>query len=113
MPLATGEAPNQEGVDSPERELSCVGMLSGAGYILQDPAQLRTREIRIQYEPRAFLQPGFPPFVRRTELGCTAILPNNRTMHGPTCLAVPHQRRLTLVRDRDCRQVRRHHFGPF
>ena len=89
---SAGELPHEPRIDRAERKI-------GALVPLEQPFELRRREVRVGYEARALAQQ-----VDR-ELGAALrrapVLPDDGGGHGLAGAPVPHDRGLTLVRDRD------------
>ena len=54
MGFAAGEVPNQKGVDGAEGELSGLGGGSGAGNVIQEPADFGSGKISIEDETGFF-----------------------------------------------------------
>src|SRR5690606_13687477 len=100
-----GEPPHQVAVDRPEGELAPLGPLARAGYVLEEPLELRAGEVRIENEAGLLANPGLA--ARGAELfaarGRASVLPDDGAMHGGAGLAVPEDRRLALVGDADGR----------
>src|SRR5581483_11490762 len=107
MDPPTRESPDQERVDGTKGELSCLSGFASTSDLLEDPRELRRREVRIQPQPRLFnyfiFAPGIlklPARVRRT-----AVLPHDRVADGNTRAPVPQQGCFALVGEPDCRDV--------
>jgi hypothetical protein len=69
----------------------------------EQPFELGRREVRVRDEPGVLEQQ-----VGRqlgTPLGRPPVLPHDRPLHGPPARPLPEERRLTLVRDPDAREV--------
>ena len=86
------QLPDEPGVDRAERE-------PGATVLAQEPLELRGGEVRIGNEPRALAdQIGVELAAARRG---SPVLPDDRRRDRASGHAVPEQRRLALVRDRD------------
>ena len=98
---SVGEASHQPAVDRADREFSGLGPAPQPGVGLQQPADLRSREVRIQDEPgpasNLVLVAGFPegPAQGRGP----PVLPDDRAVHGFERRPVPEDHRLALVGD--------------
>ena len=101
--FAAGEAPQEKAVDRAERDLAFGGALTQPRHLVEHPADLRCREIRIDHEPGALRdrvpETGSTPFLAKRR--GAAVLPNDRIVHGATARPVPQHRGLALVRDTD------------
>ena len=80
-----------------------------AGDVVEHPADLRRREVRVEHQAGARAQRRLVP--RRLQLGAqrrgAPVLPDDRVADGPAVGAVPEQRRLALVGDADGGDARR------
>ena len=104
---SAGQPPEQEAVDRPERQFAPVGAGTDTIDIVQDPFEFRPREIRIEDQPSALTDQRLVAVSLqfRTQLGSTAILPDDRVVDGFSGLAVPDNHRLALVGDADRRDL--------
>lgn len=98
---AARELPHQPAVDGAEGELAARGAFAGTVHVVEDPAQLGAREIRIDHQPGALahlvLQAlGAQPLADR--LGA-AVLPDDGIEDGAAGGAFPHHGGLALVGD--------------
>src|SRR4029079_16222000 len=102
--IARRELPDEPRVDRPESKV--VMWLLGS---LENPLEFRCREIRVRYEARTATN----EIGRKlpTTLDRSAVLPDDRGVHGAAALLVPDERRLALGREPDRRDTRRaeHH----
>ena len=100
-----GQSPQQEAVDRPEGELAAIGAGAHAGDIVEDPAQLGRREIRVEQQPGARPDERFAAVLLelRAICGGAAVLPDDRVVDRLACRAVPHDDGLALVGDPDRR----------
>src|SRR5262245_33958591 len=102
---AAGKPPQQKTVDSAEGDLTCAGALAEPRHAVEQPADLRGGEIRIDDEPGSLRDdiretigaPALADF-----LG-PAILPDDRFVDRAPGRPVPQNRRLPLVGDADRR----------
>ena len=103
MEPSGGEPPDEEGVDRSERQVAALGPLAEAGRGIEDVADLRSREVGIDRQPGLLADGRFvagrPKLV--AERGGDTALPDDGRRDGPTGRAIPHDRRLALVRDPD------------
>ena len=97
------ELVHQPGVDRAEEQVAVLRALTRTGNVLQDPAHLRRREVRVD-DKTGFLAKG----VREALLlelirivGGAAALPDDGVVHRLTGHAIPDDGRLTLVGDAD------------
>ena len=112
--LTARQAPQQETVDRPERELAGLGSRPHAVHIVQEPRDLRAGKIGIQPEPGLCRHRGLQAIVllRLAIIGRSPVLPDNRVVDWPTCFSIPDDSRFTLVRDADRRYAGGIHAGP-
>ncbi len=103
VPTASGQLPDQPGVDCPGGEPARRGFLPRAGNVVEQPPELGSREVRIENEtglpPDDALAAGGAHPIHRG--GRSPVLPDDRAMHGPAGFPVPENDRLALVRDAD------------
>ena len=106
---AAGQAVQQPGVHGPEAELPGLGAGPRARHVVEDPADLRGREVRVQDEAGALADHVLHALGAQAvaEAGGAPVLPDDGVGHGPAVLAVPHDRGLALVGDADRRHVPR------
>src|SRR5207247_870587 len=108
---AAGQLPHEPGVEAAEGGRARAGTVRGARHVLEEPAELGAREIRIEHE--AGLLPEDVLEAARTQLLAerrgAPVLPYDGTMHRPSAPPVPEERRLALVRDPERRHVARAH----
>ena len=92
-----------------ERQLAALGFFTCARYVFQNPLELRARKISVEHEARLLLdhrcQPARLEPVTRARR--TSILPDDGVADRLARSAIPHHRRLALVRDADGGDVRR------
>jgi len=104
MDPPAGQSPEKETIDSPEREPAAGCEVASAVYVVQDPRDLRPREVRI--EAQASLLPhslfGVGVFQRRAAISRAAILPDDRPVTRHTGALVPQHDGLALIGDADC-----------
>ena len=107
-PGAAGEVPQQPAVHRPERELAVLGPLAGAGDVVEQPGDLRPREVGRQRQADSLAQAigarlAAPARARAraVRVSCQTIALCDRL----AARAVPHDRRLALVGDADRRNV--------
>jgi len=101
--FAAGEPPQQERVDGAKGELARARSLARAFDMVEEPGDLRGREIGIEQQSRALrdhrLVAGL--LQRRAGIGRAAILPHNRIVDRPATRAIPHHRGFALIGDPD------------
>ncbi len=107
--MLAGELEREPRVDRAEHGAAVAGALAQAGDVLQQPGDLRGREIGVEHEPGAraderFVPVGAQPLAQRRR---AAVLPDERAMQGLARGGVPHADRLALVGDRDRGQLAR------
>ena len=109
MDPAAGEAPEQEAVDRAEGQLAGLRTRAHAVDIVEDPGDLRAREVRVESQAglganRCLKAVG----LQRLAIVCRApVLPHDGIVNGLAGVAIPNNRRLTLVRDADSRDIAR------
>src|SRR5215470_5060016 len=98
---AARELPDEPGIDGPERQLAAGGALGGARDVLEEPAELRAGEVRVEDESRLATDDVF--HAARPELVAEGrrapVLPHDRPVDRATGPPVPEDGRLALVRD--------------
>jgi hypothetical protein len=100
---AAGQLPDQEAVDRAEQQLAPLRPRPRAFDRVEDPLELRAREIGVQQQPVFAVTIGSCPSSRRRRRW-SAVRRSCQTMArwiGCRCRAVPDQRRLALVGDAD------------
>ena len=104
---SVGQLPNQPGIYSAEEELALLGARACTRHLVQQPGQFGRREIRINDQARRISDVGLQAIRLHagTELGCALVLPNQRVMYGLPTVAIPDDRRFSLVGDTDGDQV--------
>ena len=109
MGLAAGQPPDQETVDRTGGDAPAPQQAGNAPGILQQPAVLAAREIRVQHQPGLSLDIFFMPRGAQgfTEIGRASTLPDNGVVQRLTALPVPKQRGLSLVSNADGRDIGR------
>src|SRR5207249_8245777 len=109
MHRAAGQLPHEPGVDGAEGERARTGPFGGAWHMLQEPAELGAREVRIEHE--AGLRPDAVREAARAQLlaerGGAPILPHDGAVHRPAAPPLPEDGGLALVRDAERRHVAR------
>src|SRR5947209_6897396 len=93
------EPPEQKGIDCSERELARQGPDAKASDVLQQPTNLRGREIRIEHEPGFAEQPRFVGLPVLAKGRGPAILPDDGPSHQGMRAAIPNRAGFSLVRD--------------
>ena len=107
MSLAAGHFPDKPGFDCTEEKLSSLSTLTGTRDIVENPANLRAAEICV-YDETCFCTNHVLISVRPESVGvsrCSSALPHYCIADRLTGLLVPHNSRLTLVRNADGRNV--------
>ena len=98
-----GQVPDDPGVDRAEQQTSRGGELAHLADVVEEPPDLRRREVGRDRKPRAPAHVLFPsPLDRRPALGCGArVLPDDRVRGGAAVARVPGHDGLALVGDPD------------
>ena len=98
---AAGEVPDQPGVHVPEDQVAGLGLLAGAVDVVEDPADLRPREIGRQRQPGLGAEAILAAVGRQLvdERVGAGVLPDERVVDRLAGVAVPHQRGLALIGD--------------
>src|SRR5712691_7739327 len=101
--LAAGEPPQEPTVHRPEREVTSLGALAGARHLVEQPADLRAREVGVQDETGpladARLEAGGAEAL--AERRRSATLPHDGRMDRRAGSPIPDDRGLALVGDPD------------
>jgi hypothetical protein len=107
--LPARELPQQPAVDGTEGELALRGQRVRAGHVVEEPAHLGGREVRVDDKPR-----GGADRLRVTRLAqlragrlAAAVLPDDRVVDRLACAAVPQHGGFALVRDAHAGEVAR------
>ena len=99
--LALAQLPGQPGIDGAKSELTALGLLSCARYVIKYPFQLGRREIRIENQAVFFLDDAgmtLLALLRARGFGAP-VLPDDGVEDRLAGLAVPDYRGFTLVGD--------------
>ena len=108
--FAARQLPDQPGVNRAEEELPLLCTLLCTLDMVEDPADLRRGEVRIDQQTSLilhFIDKALGLEVFRNGCRLTG-LPNNRVVDRTSCLLVPDDSRLALVRDADTCDVTCH-----
>ena len=112
--LAVGQAPDEKAVDGAEGQISAFRFSARAGNIVEDPGDLRRREIGIEQQAGALgherLASALLEFGAKRR-GAT-ILPDDRIVDRPAGRPAPDQRRFALVGDPEPGERARLDAGP-
>ena len=112
--LAVGQAPDEKAVDGAEGEVAAIGVGAGARNIVENPGDLRRREIGVEQQAGApgheRLASALPEFGAKRR--GAAILPDDRIVDRPAGRPAPDQRRLALVGDPEPGEGARFDAGP-
>ena len=105
--VAAGEVPDQPRVDRPEQDLARLGALAQPADRVQQPAELRGREVRRQRQPALQLEAILALVARElTDQAIGAhVLPVDRVVHRLAGRAIPHHGGLALVGDAEGHEV--------
>ena len=108
MHPAAGQLPDQPGVHRAEQQLPRLGLLPGAGDVVQHPADLGGGKIGVDQQAGVLLHiagEGGVLLQLLAVLGGAAALPDNGVADRAAGLPVPEDRRLPLVGDADARNL--------
>ncbi len=98
-----GQIPDQPAIDRAEEQIAFLGPPARAGYVVQNPANLGAREVRI--DEQSGLRTDLLAKTLGDEVlanrGRLARLPDDGVIDRLAAVPVPHDRGLTLVRDAD------------
>ena len=113
MDLAAGELPDKPGIHGAEAEFSGLGLLAGAGHVVQDPADLGAGEVGVDDEARLLADEISLVPQGVAELGGAAVLPDDGVVHGLAGFRVPDDGGFPLVGNADAGDVQAvdAHFG--
>jgi hypothetical protein len=110
---AAGELPQEPGVDGTEADLAAAGAFREPRHVPEQPGELRGGEVRVEDE--SGLAPDRPLEASGSQASAqirrATILPDDRPVHRTARVAVPHDGRLTLVRDAERRDLGAAHPG--
>ena len=99
--------PDQPGLNRSKKKFSVFRLLPGSRHIVKDPLDLCRGKVCIDHQ--ACLCPEFlrEPFLHQgiTVFGGPAALPDDRIVHRLSCVLIPDDCRLPLIRDPDRRNV--------
>jgi hypothetical protein len=106
---ASGQSPEQERIDGAERELASLGFRPCTRHVIEQPADLGGREVRINQQPGAFADQLFGTIGQKACTGVSRapILPHDRPMDRATGAALPNNHRLALVGDANSGEIAR------
>ena len=98
---AAGQVPDAPGVHVAEHQVAGLGLLARAVDVVEDPADLRPREVRRQRQADRRAEPVLTAVGGQLvdELVGARVLPDDRVHHRLAGVAVPHDRGLALVGD--------------
>ena len=101
--LAARELPDEPGVDRPEQQMALLGVFLRAGYVVENPPDLRRGEVRVDDETGLLAELLIETAATqcRADVRGTPALPHDGVVHGLAGALVPHNRRLALVGDSD------------
>ncbi len=96
--LALRQPPDQPAVHSAEAKLTTLRTRTNTLHLVQNPAQLAPRKVRIRQQASLRLDRHLMPIAAQllTKLRRPPVLPHNRVVHRLARSAVPDQRRLPL-----------------
>ena len=110
---AAGQVPDDPAVDRAEQEVARFGLLSSAGNVVEQPANLGAGEVGRQRQPHSGAEAVLAAVARKfgDERVGSRVLPHDGVVDRLPGSAIPHDRRLALVSDPDrgqvaCRQPR-------
>ena len=105
--LSLGQVPHQPGVHSAEQKLSVLCHLARALHVLQNPADFRCGKISVRNQSRPFPDHFVKTvlFERVDLIRCPPALPYNRRINRFSGLFRKTDRRLTLIRNANCRNI--------
>src|SRR5580704_16354934 len=105
--LAVCQFPDEPGVNRSKGEFAPFRLFASPGNILQQPPNLGTRKVRVDYQARLALDEFFQTLGSHliTDRCGPTVLPNDRVEDWFTCFSIPNQGGLTLVSDADGRDV--------
>ena len=108
---AVGELPEQPRVDRAERELAGLGARARAVDVVENPGELRAREVRVEHQTGALAEQRLGALRSQAiaDVRRAPILPDDGVGDGLAGLAIPHDRGLALVGDADRGDVARTH----
>src|SRR4051812_6527570 len=99
MDAAAGQLPDQPTVDGAEQELAGFRAALRAGHVIQQPADLGARKVRVEQESGSLAEERLHAISLEslTDPGADPTLPDDRRMDGSAGGAVPDDGRLALV----------------
>ena len=107
MRLARTQTPDQVTIDRARAQSTLIKKRLSIGCVIQEPFELCCRKIGVENQTTARFYERLLPFGLQvfTDIGCPTALPDNCVMNGFTCLCVPKNSSLALIRDTDCRYI--------
>src|SRR5437899_12864944 len=89
-----GELPDEPAADRACAELAALGAARRARHTIEDPADLRGREVRVDDETGALAHQRFEPTPPEVvaDVRARAALPDHRRVDRATGVALPHDR---------------------
>ena len=105
--LAAGQPPEQERIHRAERKPALLGRRARAIHVVEQPADLGRREIRIEHQAGFVRDRGLVPggAQRRAGVGGAPVLPDDGVMDRLAVDAIPDDRGLALVGDADAGDI--------
>jgi len=112
--FATGQVPDQPGIDRAESQFPGLGFGAGARHVIQQPGQLGAGEIRVQHQSGLLPEGRFmPPGPEQVALaGGAPVLPDDGMVDRPAAGAVPDHGSFALVGDADRGDIGGGQAGP-
>src|SRR5690606_11607642 len=104
---ASGEIPDEPGVDVAEAEVPGFGLLGRPVDVLEDPTDLGARKVGGEGKAGLVTEPVLPAVLAELvdDLVRPGVLPDDGVVDGFAGVAVPHDSRLALVGDTDSLDV--------
>src|SRR5215471_14981968 len=103
MYTPAAQTPQQITIHGAEGELTARGALARVGNVVEQPSQLRSREIRVEQQAGFGAHQGFVTLILElgAEIRRPPVLPDDGAMQWAAAPTLPQQCRLALIGDAD------------
>ena len=104
---ALGQIPDQPAVHGSKKQFSTFCLLSGSLYVIQDPFNLTSGEVRVRNQTGTVCDKSFQPVFFQTlnTISGPSALPYNGIVNRLPCLLIPHNCGFSLICNSDCSNI--------